>query len=159
MYVRMQNNLPPDCNRFAVGLSWIGMSDAQTGMEPAFCRRPRIGATLRWGALRKSGLLGVIGLASWLMVAAEPTLDGTKPFDLFKGTNVWTVHLKFTPDQWDAMEPKGGGGGFFGGPGGARGPGGPGGFGGPAMFLAPSFLKHGDLNQDGKLSKEEFESL
>jgi spore coat protein H len=159
MYGRMQNNLSLDCNRFAVGLSWIGMSDGETGMEPAFCGRPRIATTLRRGALRRTGLPGVIGLASLLMVAAEPSLDGTKPSDLFKGTNVWTVHLKFTPDQWEAMEPKGGDGGFFGGPGGARGPGGPGGFGGPAMFLAPSFLKHGDQNQDGKLSREEFESL
>src|SRR3989442_7753097 len=63
--------------------------------------------------------------------------------ELFNGTNVWTVHFKFTPDQWEAMEPKGGGGGFFGGP---RGPGGPGGFGGPrgggpATVFPPSFFK------------------
>src|ERR1041384_5498560 len=98
MYVRMQNNLSPDCNRFAVGLSWIGMSDAQTAMEPAFCGRLRIATTLRRSALRKTGLPGVIGLASLLLVAAEPALDGTKPSDLFKGTNIWTVHLKLTPD-------------------------------------------------------------
>src|SRR5439155_16467684 len=86
-----------------------------------------------------------------------------KPADVLQLTNVWTVHFQFTPEQWEAMEPKGGGGGFFGGRGGpgGRGPGGPGGPGGfgPAMFVAPAFVKHGDKNQDGKLSKEEFEGL
>lgn len=78
-----------------------------------------------------------------------------KAADLFQTTNVWTVHLAFTPKEWEALEPEGGPGGFGGGPG--RGPG-PGGF-GPAMIVAPSFLKHGDENKDGKLSKEEFERL
>ena len=40
--------------------------------------------------------------------------------ELFDGTRVWTVHLTFTAEQWDAMEPQGGAGPF--------GP--PGGFGG-----------------------------
>lgn len=99
---------------------------------------------------------------------------------LFKVTNVWQVHLTFAPDQWEAMEPKGGDGPFGGrgGPGGFRpggpggpGPGGPGGFGpgggrpggpggfGPAMFIAPVFLAQGDLNQDGRLSQAEFAAL
>jgi spore coat protein H len=29
-----------------------------------------------------------------------------KPSDIFKGTNIWEVHLKFAPKEWDAMEPK-----------------------------------------------------
>jgi spore coat protein CotH len=33
--------------------------------------------------------------------------------DLFGTTNVWTAHLRFTPDQWQAMEPKRSGGGGF----------------------------------------------
>ncbi len=78
-----------------------------------------------------------------------------KPADLFQETNIWTVHLKFTPEQWEAMEPQGGGG-FFGG--GQRGPGGPNVF-GPAMFVAPAFVRQGDADADGKLSKQEFQGL
>src|SRR5881394_2446447 len=43
---------------------------------------------------------------------------------LYSLTNVWTVHLKFVPEQWAEMEPKEGGGPF-------------GGFGGPARFGGP----------------------
>src|SRR5579862_3116342 len=64
-----------------------------------------------------------------------------KAADLYRTTNLWTVHLSFTAEQWTRMEPKGGGMfGRFGGPGGPPGPGGrgPGGGGfGPGMFLAP----------------------
>ena len=91
------------------------------------------------------------------MAEAESSKELTKPSELFKATNVWTVHLRFTPDQWEAMEPKQNGRGFLGGPGGGRGPG-AGGF-GPAMVLAPAFLKEGDQNKDGRLSKEEFRAL
>ena len=31
---------------------------------------------------------------------------------LFEFTNVFSVHLTFAPDQWEAMEPKGGFGSF-----------------------------------------------
>jgi hypothetical protein len=102
--------------------------------------------------------------------------------DLFQIDKIWTVHLSFAPDQWEAMEPKqaGGFGGFFGGPprgggpppdrppgdnspadrGGRRGPGGPGqGRFGAAMFLAPSMMADGDKDRDGKLTESEFDSL
>jgi len=88
---------------------------------------------------------------------------------LYNLTNVCTVHLTFAPDQWEAMEPKGGPGGFGGGPGGpgggsggpGGGPGGPGGAGGfgPGMFIAPAIMRQGDLNHDGRLSREEFVML
>lgn len=93
----------------------------------------------------------VLGLAG-LAIAAPPA----KPADVFQNARIWTVHLKFTADQWNAIEPKGGGG-FPGGPGGPIRPGGPGGF-GPAMFVTPAFMK-GDANKDGKLSAEEFTGL
>ncbi len=102
---------------------------------------------------------------------ADAGKEPLKPSDLFQTTNIWTVHLQFTPNQWEAMEPKGGAGGMFGGPGGPRrlggpdvfrgpggGPGGPGGF-GPGMILAPGFLSQGDQDHDGKLSREEFQAL
>ena len=72
-----------------------------------------------------------------------------KPSELFKSTTVWTVHLQFTPQQWEAIEPKAGEGigrGF-------RGPG------GMAGVLAPGFLKDGDLDHDSKLSKDEFGAM
>ena len=57
--------------------------------------------------------------------------------ELLQETAVWTVHLTFTPDEWNAMEPKDSGRGPFGGPGGPRGPGGPGRFGpGPISSAA-----------------------
>ncbi|MGO8925572.1 MAG: CotH kinase family protein [Limisphaerales bacterium] len=98
-------------------------------------------------------LLALLGTALGLQrtvpgAATVVRLDGEGLFNL---TNVWKIHLTFTPDQWQALEPKGGGGG----PGG---PGGPGGF-GPAMFIAPLFLNQGDANHDGKLSREEFSAL
>ena len=75
---------------------------------------------------------------------------------LYNITNVWTIHLKFAPDQWEAMEPKGGFGPFGGGPRG-NGPGGgrPGGR--PGMFggmdvprtLTPVVMSQADLNRDG----------
>jgi spore coat protein H len=77
---------------------------------------------------------------------------------LFNLTNVWTVHLKFSPEEFAAMEPKGGIGGPSG-PGGLGGaPGGPGGF-GPGMVIAPMFISQGDQNHDGRLDRNEFEAL
>ena len=37
-------------------------------------------------------------------------IDGLRPSDIFQFTNVWMVHLSFTPEQWQAMEPKQAGG-------------------------------------------------
>ena len=105
--------------------------------------------------MQRFGLSAFISLTSLFAVVAESSEGPARPSELFKVTNVWTVHLRFTPEQWEAMEPEGGGRGPFAGPGGPRGPGG---F-GPAMFIAPAFLKHGDQNQDGKLSKAEFQAL
>jgi spore coat protein CotH len=99
----------------------------------------------------------VVGFSILCMVFAlaarsEPAAP-QKPSQLFQETHVWNVHLHFTPDQWDEMEPKNGPG-----RGGFR-PGGGGGPGGPSMLIAPMFLKDGDVNHDGKLSKDEFHAL
>ena len=95
------------------------------------------------------------------LLFAQVTGAGTAPGnsrELFRETAVWTVHLTFGPDQWNAMEPKDSGRGPFGVPGGPRVQGGPVRF-GPGMFVAPAFLKDGDQNHDGKLSRDEFRSL
>jgi len=34
--------------------------------------------------------------------AGEPAVAGLKPGDIFLTTNIWTVHLTFTPEQWQA---------------------------------------------------------
>ena len=126
--------------------------------EPGVARLS--GLSSRKAAARAIGLLLPAFLCASSVPAGEINSANFKAADLFQMTNIWTVHLKFAPDQWEAMEPEGGGG-FFGaragGPRGA-GPGGPGMF-GPAMFVAPAFLKQGDQNQDGKLSREEFRAL
>jgi spore coat protein H len=80
----------------------------------------------------------------------------TTPSELFKETAVWDVHLKFTAEQWAAMEPEGGG--FGGGPGGGRG-----GFRGPSFkpspMLAPAMLYFGGADDQGRLSREAFTGL
>ncbi len=101
----------------------------------------------------------VLGGCVFSSVAAEPSLP-SKPADLYAGAKVWTAHFRFTPEQWDAMEPKGGGDFFI--PrnnqpnqGGFRRSSG---F-GAATFLAPAIWKNGDANRDNKLTKPEFEKL
>ena len=56
--------------------------------------------------LRLAAVIG--GLASAIAQGAGlPTaVNGLKPDAVFLGTNIWTVHLTFTLDQWQAMEPK-----------------------------------------------------
>lgn len=100
-------------------------------------------------------LASALGLGGRTEAADVRSKDFT-PAELFRVTNVWTVHFRFTPEQWAAMEPEGGPGGFFGGPGG--GPRGPRDF-GPSLFVAPAFLSAGDQDGDGQLSKGEFAAL
>ncbi len=78
-------------------------------------------------------------------------LDSDRIYGL---TNVWTIHLKFAPDQWEIMEPKGGGNPFFGG-------GRPGGSGGARedRALSPVMMSQGDFNRDGRISQDEFTKL
>lgn len=108
-------------------------------------------------ATRRLIIACLLGLWSMRSVGADPAELPTKASDLFQQTKVRTIHLRFTADQWKAMEPPDSD--AMPGPGGPRlvGPGGPGGF-GPAMFLAPGFLK-ADQDRDGKLSKVEFRAL
>jgi spore coat protein H len=86
--------------------------------------------------------------------SSSQTLDSDHIYNL---TNFWTIHLKFAPDQWEAMEPKGGGNPFFGGGPGGRPRGGGGGNG--DRTLAPVLMSQGDLDRDGRISREEFAKL
>jgi spore coat protein CotH len=78
------------------------------------------------------------------------------PTELFQETTIWNLHLKLTAEQWEAMEPKGGG--FGGGPGGGRG-----GFRGPAFqsspMLAPAMIYFGGADKQGRLSRQAFTTL
>jgi spore coat protein H len=97
-----------------------------------------------------AGMLLILGLL-WGANGLQHILPGTtagQPLDanhIYNLTNVWTVHLKFTPDQWAAMEPKGGGrpGGRQGGDSGAR-------------SLAPAIMSLADWNRDGQIASGEF---
>src|SRR3954451_2924372 len=37
----------------------------------------------------------------------------SKATDLYRTDKVWSIHLRFTPEQWAKMEPEGGGGNPF----------------------------------------------
>lgn len=74
------------------------------------------------------------------------------PSNLFQSTMIWDVHLSYTPDQWEAMEPKDNGRsrgfGF--------------GRGGEAEYssrLAPAMLHYGGADEQGRLSRTSFTTL
>jgi spore coat protein H len=48
----------------------------------------------------------VLFLLSTFSAAQQAPKAGLHSSDVFQLTNVWTIHLQFTPDQWQAMEPK-----------------------------------------------------
>ena len=63
----------------------------------------------------------------------------------YSQTNIWTVHLSFAPEQWEAMEP----------PDRGRSESLPGASG--ARSLAPVIMSQGDANRDGRASPGELE--
>ena len=58
-------------------------------------------------ASRLVKLLIFIGTASLSLFAAESKAPDTTAA-LLDSSKVWTIHLTFSADQWQAMEPKGG---------------------------------------------------
>ncbi len=128
-----------------LGKKTVGGSDFGRWRRPA--------SVLAGAALSALFLYGAIALQQVVPAGAVP-----QPSDadhIYSSTNVWTVHLRFAPEQWEAMEPKGGGNPFGGGP---RG-GGFGGGGSGARTLAPVFMSESDVNRDGRISSEEFAGL
>ena len=102
-------------------------------------------------------LLGVLNCGAAAPQGLSPGASYATTLDsdhLYNITNIWTIHLKFAAEQWEAIEPKGGFNPFGGGP---RG-GGFGGFDAPKT-LTPVFMSQADLNRDGLISREEFASL
>ena len=75
--------------------------------------------------------------------------DSASTENLFMTAQIWEIHLGFTAESWEAMDPNylvdpetvGGNGLGWGG------------------FIAPAFISDGDLDYDEMLSKSEFEAL
>ena len=104
---------------------------------------------------RYSLVVGLSLLAAGLSLAEEsPKPIPRKASELFNTTTVWNIHLKFAAEQYKQMQPVNGDRGFLGlgGPRNAQD------F-GPAMFLTPVFLRAGDANGDGKISRQEFADM
>lgn len=63
--------------------------------------------SVRWEGMRNPGLAEPA--RPWPTNAATPRLkaaDVRDPGDLYNITNIWLAHLKFTREQWRALEPK-----------------------------------------------------
>ena len=90
----------------------------------------------------------VPSLVASLMAGIFPMVaDGpASTADLFSLQKVWDVRLQFPAGQWEALEPKGGGEGPFGGRGGFN----------PNRFMAPVWLRAFDANQDASVTRDEF---
>jgi hypothetical protein len=90
-------------------------------------------------------------LIALALAGAARAVDAGKPptatAELFQEKKIWTIHLKFDPANWSAMEPKGGTNMFD-----------PSAF-GMGMFLQPAVLRDGDANKDGKIDAAEFAGL
>lgn len=100
---------------------------------------------------RTAIFLLLLPLVMSLSMAGEPEKalmsDSTSSDQLFLTAKVWEIHLGFTAESWDAMDPKNLqdssiAGGF--------------GYGG---FIAPLFMVDGDTDGDDMLSGAEFEAL
>ena len=104
-------------------------------------------------------LCTAILICSKMSVAAEPAADLAPKSDigttaqLFQPTKIWTVHLRFSAEQWAAMEPKATADWSKAFANGQRDAGTSVAAAGP---LATAMLKRGDRNRDGKLDKDEF---
>src|SRR3954468_16546333 len=64
----------------------------------------------RFGPLQFRMIASFCGLQIFTVLSIVWAAHGKEPqpttADLFTLTNIWTVHLKFTPEQWSAIEPK-----------------------------------------------------
>ncbi len=98
------------------------------------------------------GLMFFCAIASLGLRAFGADQAPAKSAELFEQNKVWNIHLTFTAEQWQAMEP-----------GRPRSP-----YAGPrpaipkfdlGRAIAPTFLVQGDTNHDGRLSAKEFADL
>ncbi len=129
--------------------------------SPGFGRTPpRWNGAERWrrpiAALAGALFIGLLFLGTGALQRISRSAAPGQLVDaghIYNLTNIWTIHLKFTPEQWETMEPKGGRDLFGGGPPGGR----PGGTGGRS--LAPVIMSQADRDRDGRISEREFSNL
>lgn len=99
----------------------------------------------------------IVSISAWAAKAKdEPKKELPRDSkSLFEPTKVWTIHIKFTAEQWNAMEPK-------------RAPRAGGPFGRPndgrsgtraAELLAPVVMSLADADRDGELTSRELVTL
>lgn len=97
-------------------------------------------------------VLSLVSLFSIALVACgdESVHQGppSRPSELFEATKVWTIHLRFTPEQWARMEPKE-----------TSRPSRPRPSFGTGTFLTSAVMRDGDTDRDHKLSSAEFHAL
>ncbi|MBI3865405.1 MAG: CotH kinase family protein [Planctomycetia bacterium] len=56
-----------------------------------------------------ASLVALLSLVAAVATAADPKKSDPgdlSPAGIFRSTNIWTIHLSFTSEQWEAMEPK-----------------------------------------------------
>jgi hypothetical protein len=101
-------------------------------------------------SVRRALCIGLVPLAVLTARAQQKPIDtpGFTPDDFFQPTRVWTAHLTFTNEQWNAMQPAQGARGAIRG-GGMQGP--PGSRNGVTAMQGIEFnYVHADLELDGK---------
>ncbi len=83
---------------------WSGFSIRHWLREQQAERREQLG---RWSREPEPGEEPVLHPTNALAAfrTRQPTAGLTGAATLFGTTNVWTLHLRFEPDQWEAMEP------------------------------------------------------
>ena len=128
-----------------------------------------LAAAMRLGLLPRRGHQAVMRAAQ--VASATPTVSTPQvvrrstapasrpapaaPQELFVETAVWTVHLSLSPEQWEAMEPKQperqpfGGGRWRGAETDYS----------QGAIAAPAFMRDGDADNDGRLSRAEMLAL
>ncbi len=114
--------------------------------------RATIGRHPAWPTVVVCLPLVLVFLFGMVLIARAGEPAGTKGLparaaDLFDAGKVWTLHLRFTPERWAELEPKGG-----------SNPAAMGGF-GFGMFLAPPMMRDGDRDRNKSLSAAEFREL
>lgn len=60
----------------------------------------------KFSSLVSIASFGLLVCVSAAAEKAKVAKDKLKAAEVFRGTNIWAVHLTFTPEQWKAMEPR-----------------------------------------------------
>src|SRR5436190_6036317 len=53
-----------------------------------------------------AAIVAIAGLGAAAQPATKAAKSSAQAADIFRGTNIWNVHLRFSAEQWQTMEPK-----------------------------------------------------